>query len=179
MIIIKSYFRIIKFIPRGLAAGSLAMGFPKGRGAARPFGRPRGSYPVVGRNQIEYTTRPKVSNAVRKVLVPATPSVSRAPWRSWAFQLTCSSSALARGLTVPAIKFESPSVYRSLGELLHHHQSMSRPSWRSWIFHPCCSSAARARGLPVPATQSCFTLMPGAAVSFEPVHSTAHIVLYG
>ena len=30
----------------------------------------------------------------------------------------------------------------------------------------CCSSAALARGLTVPATQSCFALMPGAAVTF-------------
>ncbi len=41
----RSYSR---FIPRGLAAGSLAMGFPKGRGAAPPFGRPTGFIPRGG-----------------------------------------------------------------------------------------------------------------------------------
>jgi hypothetical protein len=33
----------IKCIPRG----TLAMGFPKGRSAALPFGQGRGSYPVI------------------------------------------------------------------------------------------------------------------------------------
>jgi len=37
---------LIKRIPAGVAASTLAMGFPKGRGAALPFGQGRGSYPA-------------------------------------------------------------------------------------------------------------------------------------
>ena len=41
----------IKSIPRGLAAGTLAMGFRKGRGAAPPFGNAAWSaYPVVAKS---------------------------------------------------------------------------------------------------------------------------------
>ena len=48
MICLHSYSSpaFIKRIPRGLAAGTLAMGFPKGRSAALPFGQGRGSYPA-------------------------------------------------------------------------------------------------------------------------------------
>ncbi len=38
----------LKFIPRGLAAGSLAMGFPKGRSATLLFGRATGFMPRGG-----------------------------------------------------------------------------------------------------------------------------------
>ncbi|MGH8537265.1 MAG: superoxide dismutase family protein [Gammaproteobacteria bacterium] len=42
-----------KSIPRGLAAGTLAMGFPKGRGAALPFGRHHGvAYPAVAKSKL-------------------------------------------------------------------------------------------------------------------------------
>jgi len=61
----------VKFIPRGVAAETLAMGFPKGRGAALPFGRPTGFIPRGSEIELisKYLRGQRIVSGVRRIRV--------------------------------------------------------------------------------------------------------------